>query len=83
VGTPVVSLSAGNSGIGGISGQHLWVEDEPQGFAEKIVELLRGEGWARMSDMGRKLVLENFSWQRSAAALEAHLSGVAARATVQ
>lgn len=72
-GTPVVTTSAGNSGIGGCSGCELWVEDEPIKFASRVVELLRGEGWQRLSIEGRKLVEEHFSWERSATELEQHI----------
>jgi len=72
-GTPVVTTSAGNSGIGGCSGYELWVEDEPNKFASRVVSLLRGEGWQRLSGEGRKLVEERFSWVRSGMELEQHI----------
>lgn len=72
-GTPVVTTSAGNSGIGGCSGSELWVEDEPNIFASRVVALLRGEDWHRLSEEGRKLVEERFSWECSAAELEQHI----------
>jgi len=72
-GTPVVTTIAGNSGIGGCSGSELWVEDEPKIFASRVVALLRGEGWRQLSEKGRKLVEENFSWERSAMELEQYL----------
>ncbi len=72
-GTPVVTTSPGNSGIGGHSGSELWVEDEPDAFAGRIVALLRGEGWHQLSKKGRKLAEEGFSWERSATELEEHI----------
>jgi polysaccharide biosynthesis protein PslH len=75
-GTPVVSTSAGNSGIGGFSGSELWVEDEPNIFASRVVELLRGEGWQKLSVEGRKLVEEHFSWEQSALKLEQHIMSI-------
>ena len=72
-GTPVVTTSAGNSGIGGCSGSELWVEDELNLFASRVVSLLRGENWQRFSEEGRKLVDERFSWERSAMELEQHI----------
>ncbi len=68
--TPVVTTSAGNSGIGACSGRELWVEDEPATFAGHVAALLRGEDWARVSEAGHKFVVERFSWKRSAAELE-------------
>jgi glycosyltransferase involved in cell wall biosynthesis len=74
--TPVVTTTAGNSGIGGCSGSELWVEDEPNIFAGRVVALLRGEGWHQLSEKGRKLVEERFSWERSAMELEQHLVSI-------
>jgi polysaccharide biosynthesis protein PslH len=75
-GTPVVTTSAGNSGIQGSSGKELWVEDEPIAFAGRVVALLRGENWRGLSEEGRRLVEARFSWERSGMALEQHLRGV-------
>jgi len=69
-GTPVVTTSAVNSGIGGRSGSELWVEDEANIFASRVVAILRGEGWHRLSEKGRKFAEEGFSWERSAMELE-------------
>lgn len=77
-GTPVVTTSAGNSGIGGISGTHFWVEDEPFMFAQKVAALLQGCGWAMLSEEGRKLVSERFSWEGSVAQLEQQIESVVA-----
>jgi glycosyltransferase involved in cell wall biosynthesis len=72
-GTPVVSTSAGNSGIQGYSGSELWVEDDPLRFAARVISLLEGDGWLAFSERGRKFVAEQFSWERSAAELEIHV----------
>ena len=77
-GTPVVTTTAGNSGIRGSSGKQLWVEDEPAKFAYRIVELLQGENWSQLSEEGRKFVIERFSWEGSAAELERHIEHVQA-----
>jgi len=71
--TPVVTTSAGNSGIGASSGRDLWIEDAPESFAKRVVGLLRGEDWARLSAAGQRFAREQFSWQRSAAELESQL----------
>jgi glycosyltransferase involved in cell wall biosynthesis len=76
VGTPVVTTSAGNSGVAGISGQHLWVEDQPVRFAHRVVDLLNGEGWSRLSRSGRALAANRFTWSGSAARLEKYLAEV-------
>jgi polysaccharide biosynthesis protein PslH len=73
VGTPVVSTAAGNSGIGGRSGEELWVEDVPARFATRVVELLHQEDWDRLSQGGIELLRRSFSWENSASALEKNL----------
>lgn len=75
-GTPVVTTSAGNSGIRGGSGRELWVEDESAEFAVRVAALLRGESWDQLSENGREFVEENFSWEGSARALEKHIESV-------
>ncbi|MDP2830261.1 MAG: glycosyltransferase [Sulfuricellaceae bacterium] len=75
-GTPVVTTSAGNRGIGGDSGLHLWVEDDPYQLAKRIVELLQGHEWTRISEEGRKFATERFSWEGSAVQLERHLESL-------
>lgn len=72
-GTPVVVTSAGNSGVQAASGEELWVADEPGQFAAHVVSLLRGEQWLQLSQAGRRLVAQRFSWQQSAAELEEQL----------
>ncbi len=76
-GTPVVTTSAGNSGICGSTGLDLWAEDEPEKFAQRVVSLLRGENWTQLSKNGRELAANRFSWARSAALLENHLEEIA------
>lgn len=79
-GTPVVTTSAGNSGVGGVSGRHLLVEDDPRQLAQRVVELLEGRGWSKLSEEGRRLVEERFSWEGSVAQLEQHLASLIATA---
>jgi len=69
-GTPVVTSSAGNHGIRGVSGEHLYVADEPAEFADRVVSLLRRERWSEFSLNGRRLVEDNFTWEKSAVKLE-------------
>jgi glycosyltransferase involved in cell wall biosynthesis len=76
-GTPVVCTSAGNSGVQAISGQHLWVEDEPVRFAERVCSLLKGERWDELSRAGRQFSQTQFSWARSAAELQRHVARLA------
>jgi glycosyltransferase involved in cell wall biosynthesis len=69
-GTPVVTSSAGNHGIGGVSGEHLYVADAPEEFAHNIATLLRGERWSELSENGRRFVADNFTWEKSTMKLE-------------
>lgn len=78
-GTPVVTTSAGNAGIAGVSGKHLWEVDDPGMFAKKICELLAGVSWQEMADAGRSLVRDNFTWGHSALLLEEQLNALIAR----
>ncbi|HEY5973325.1 MAG TPA: glycosyltransferase [Geobacteraceae bacterium] len=77
-GTPVVTTSAGNSGVGGRSGEDMWVEDDPCSFARRVASLLRGEAWSEFSENGRKLVEARFTWDRSAEELEEHINSIVA-----
>lgn len=75
-GTPVVTLSPGNSGIQGKNGDELWIEDKPDAFAQKVVELLKGYAWDRLSTNGRRLVEQRFSWKVSALATEQEIAAM-------
>lgn len=76
--TPVVTTSAGNCGIEAISGQHLYVADAPEEFAERVGALLKGENWKTLSQNGRHFVTENFIWEKSVAKLEKILGEISA-----
>jgi glycosyltransferase involved in cell wall biosynthesis len=69
-GTPVVTSPAGNHGIAGVSGEHLFVADDPEEFSDRIVSLLKGYRWHEFSETGRRFVEQNFTWEKSTASLE-------------
>ena len=73
-GTPVVTTSAGNSGVGASSGLHLWIEDTPVSMAMRICELLRGQAWDQLSQGGAGYARDNFSWERNIYQFEAKLA---------
>jgi glycosyltransferase involved in cell wall biosynthesis len=79
--TPVVTTSAGNSGIGARSGVDLFVEDNPVDFGRRVVALLSGENWDGLSACGRQLASERFSWKNSVAELERHIGSIKASAS--
>ena len=64
-GLPVVSTTLGCEGIDCEDGVHLLVRDDPQEFAEAIVQLLSDAVlWRRLREAGRELVRERYSWDR-------------------
>ncbi len=69
-GTPVVTTTAGNHGVDGLAGRQLHVADTAEQFAERTVQLLRGEGWSDMSAAAVELVRASFSPAHAAEALE-------------
>lgn len=73
-GTPVVATSAANNGIGAVSGEHLYLADDPAAFAGHVVSLLNRQHWDRLSQDGRRFVVENFAWERCVTRLE-HILG--------
>ena len=75
--TPVVTNAAGNHGIGACAGEHLHIAEEPAEFANRVVELLKGERWHDLSENGRRFVEENFSWSKSGLKLEQILEQLA------
>jgi glycosyltransferase involved in cell wall biosynthesis len=76
LGTPVVSTPEGNAGTRGTHGEHLWVESKPQAFADRIVRVLHGDDWEKVSRAGRQYLSERFSWEASASRLEDLLRSV-------
>lgn len=63
-GLPVVSTTIGAEGIEYRDGQDLWIADEPQAMAEKIVCLLNDEAMAaHLGRAGRRRLEERYDWQ--------------------
>ncbi len=61
---PVVSTSTGAQGLNVISGEHLYVADEHDIFADKVMEFLLNPVKAEEIALNaRKFVVENFSWE--------------------
>ncbi len=70
-GTPVVTTSAGNSGIRASGPRDgLYLADSPGDFAGRVVDLLTNEDWDEMSARARHFVVERFSWEHSVEILE-------------
>jgi glycosyltransferase involved in cell wall biosynthesis len=81
-GTPVVTTSAGNQGVGGESDIDLYVADTPIEIADRVVSLLRGNNWKELSENGLKFVRDHFQWTKSAEKLESILISLASKAQV-
>jgi len=64
MGIPVVSTDVGCQGIDVAHGRHLLIENEDEGFASAVVELMENDGlWEQLSSAGRELVLQKYSWE--------------------
>ena len=66
IGTPVVATSKGAEGLDGISGEHLFIADEPRQFAEDVLRLLGENGLrTRISSTARSFVGEKYDWAKT------------------
>jgi glycosyltransferase involved in cell wall biosynthesis len=71
---PMVITSIANVGIGAHDGKHVLIADHPDTFAAAVVELLRDrERAVALGRQARRLIVENWSWQKHFDALEAEL----------
>jgi glycosyltransferase involved in cell wall biosynthesis len=75
---PVVTTTIGAEGLAVTDGTEVFVRDDPAGFAEAIVRLLRDESLAqRMGAAGRALAESRYDWRVAADAMDALLRQVA------
>jgi polysaccharide biosynthesis protein PslH len=66
LGVPVVSTSVGCEGLEAVAGEHLMVADDPEGFAEACINLLRSPSLReRLARRGRDLVWKTYRWETS------------------
>ena len=64
-GRVVVRTRGGAEGLGARHGEHLWLADTPQDFAEGITQLNRDDAlYARLRQGARALVVERFGWEK-------------------
>jgi glycosyltransferase involved in cell wall biosynthesis len=63
IGTPVIATSKGAEGLEVISGEHLFVTDEPVQFANETVRILRDPDlrW-RLAGNAQQLIKEKYDW---------------------
>jgi len=65
MGKPVVTTSIGASGIDGKNGQDFLIVDNPNEFAEQVIELLNDKSLRRkIGANASKLIEEKYSWER-------------------
>jgi glycosyltransferase involved in cell wall biosynthesis len=70
-GLPVIATSQAVSALEVQNGREIIIEDAPQAFARKVVELLDApERRARLAERGRKYVERNHDWNKVAERLE-------------
>jgi polysaccharide biosynthesis protein PslH len=69
-GIPVVSTSVGCEGLDLIDGQDILIADDPQSFADRVVELLsRRPLWKRLSVHARARAEQSYDWRNIATSL--------------
>ena len=74
-GLPVVSTSIGAEGLNVQDGVNIFIEDDAQSFAYRIIELLNDANLAaRMGKAGRKIVTSTYDWKRITRDLELALT---------
>lgn len=62
-GCPVVSTSIGAQGLALVPGEHLLLADTPDGFADRVVDLLDSPALQQeLSQRGRSVVQEAYDW---------------------
>lgn len=65
LGVPVVATPVGCQGIRAIPERHLFIENDEESFAERVVLLLRDESvWRELANEARQLVEEHYNWSR-------------------
>lgn len=70
-GVPTVTTTYGNEGIGARGGRELLVADDPQGFAEAVIQVLTDRDTAaRLAENGRRFIREHYSQEAAVDALE-------------
>jgi len=71
LGTPVVSTSLGAEGLEVEPNKNILIADDPRGLSRAVLRILSEEALReKLSEEGRKLVEERYSWERSGERLE-------------
>jgi glycosyltransferase involved in cell wall biosynthesis len=81
MGLPIVTTALGAEGVPAGSGEQMFIEDQPEAFAGRVVELLRdGALCERLGGEARRMAVECFSWEKGVEQLEEVLREVAEEA---
>ena len=73
-GLPLISTALGAEGIQGKDGEHFLIADKPEEFAAKVCQVLTDNNlYQKLSENGRKLMEDKYSWQRGVKKLESTL----------
>jgi sugar transferase (PEP-CTERM/EpsH1 system associated) len=67
---PVVATLAASRGLGVVAGVDLWVEDEPQRFAEAVIAAATGPDRDRIAENGRRRVERDYDWAANLSTLD-------------
>jgi glycosyltransferase involved in cell wall biosynthesis len=68
MGIPVVSSSIGAEGLPVLDGSDIYIADNPEMFADRVVTLLQDSATARaMGAAGQQLVRQRFTWKAAVA----------------
>ena len=71
IGRPVVSTSLGAEGIPVLNMENIIVADEPESFAQGILELMKNEAlFQEITKKARKLMEEKYAWEKGVEVME-------------
>ena len=65
IGMPIVTTSIGCEGLSVEDGKHLLIRDDPEAFAEAVLEIDRDPNlWQALRTQGRNLLLNTYTWEQ-------------------
>jgi glycosyltransferase involved in cell wall biosynthesis len=70
---PLVATHDATRSLGVEAGTHLWVENQPEEFAQAVVEALQGPDRDRIARNGRKYVEDHHAWPSLLEQIDRHL----------
>ncbi|NIM91213.1 MAG: glycosyltransferase [Candidatus Aminicenantes bacterium] len=77
MGRPVVSTSLGAEGIPVQDRENIIIGDDPEKFAQGVVELMKDEAlFRRIAKKGRQLMEEKYAWEKGVEVMEGILAGM-------